>query len=403
MANVLRYDTAVIDQIARQLKDLGNELTSCKGTVAGIASSMTRKSGSQLHYSSTSRLSMAGLRVGNDSIKSCLQQYANALSTYQSLVGKLSNQLYQLSQNIADTEHKLCNAIQKNGADSPFHGNNHGGGGKSFGDQSSAVTHEIIESLLSIIGAAGPLGALVSSVMGMGNNGFDLESILKFVVRGGDVAIKWATEGFDLVNMLDLAPYKGAADAAIKGFGSLANWLTSGITSAFNNWEEHGELSDRFFVEFFSETAADVALGTAATIAGGAILTAVGVAGAPALAAGAIGAVIYFGADCLWKYTIGNGDSIAESIGNTVGKGYEMAKEGVVWAGEKIAQGAEIIMEGASNVAEAALDGAQKVAQAAAEGLNNTAEAIWEGAAKFSNWFGETVRDGWNICAQWAS
>lgn len=365
MANVLRYDTETLDNIASKIKKLSSELQQSKNTVSGIASAINRRSGADLHLGFSSYFSMASMRAGNDDVKSCLQQYAKILSRYSSLATELSSNVRKASALISDTESELQNRILQAGQSGPFaEGGNSKDSGKGSGGGNKPDSNgkfDFQKLIIDIISKAGSGGYFTSGILDMIRNDFNLESIMKFAVKGGKSISKWINaiksptqpfykEFFGLNKYLSnpstatnpfIAFKENFGSGFKKGISNKASWLTAAIGSAFDNYEEFGgQITDRAVVEWATETATTVALKAGATALAGAGLAAVGITGAPVLVVGAVGVVIYSGADALWKNTIGDGKSIVESVGSAVGDVYDSAKEGIgkakKWIGNKI-------------------------------------------------------------------
>lgn len=372
MANIMRFDTNTLDSIANRIRNLSSELQQSKNTVSGIASAIDKKSGSDLHLGASSYFSMASMRAGNDDIKSCIRQYSKILGQYSSLLSELSGNIIKVSRLIENTETSLKDTILQAGENSPFtsgENSNSSGGGSKPSEKGKSDSDNL---LLDLLDEAGSAGYFLSGLIGMFTNGFNAESILKFLVKGGDSVNKWIKAlpkweklsrfGQDYANKTYLKklvgldkylanPSKSAntwtafksnfSSGFKKGMSSKAGWITAAIGSAFDNYEEFGgQITDRAVVEWAAETATSVTLNVGATALAGAGLAAVGITGAPVLAVGAAGVLIYSGADILWKNTLGNGKSITQSAGSFIGDVYDGAKEGLSeaadWLGDKI-------------------------------------------------------------------
>lgn len=369
MADRIQIDTEVLNAVSKKLGSLSSELSSCQAKVSRIASDIDAKSGAKVNVGQYIQLSLAGMRAGGGNIQSCLQQYARALNRYEDLASKLASKTSSALRHIENQEKSLCDVITQIGSDSPFSQNGGGNAGEGSGGGGAPDKGLILPGwdkiLLDSIGKAGSIGAFIKTIFGMVNSGGSWDSIAKFLVRGGDMAAKWAKNfskygkmGKDFwKSMTGLTPYlsdpsklsgikgfgENLSSGLKKGFSSVATWLTAGITSAKNNYEEFGgQITDRAVVEWATETAAEVGLKVGTTALVGAAVTAAGVASAPALAIGIAGTLVYTGIDCLWKNTIGNGDGIVESIGHGVGEMYDGAK---AWIGDtwgKITNGFKI-------------------------------------------------------------
>lgn len=355
MADVLKYDTAVLDMIAKDLDRLGTQISAYGSAVSRLASHMDKENGADLKISSSIYLKMEQLRLGSGSITACLNQYARALNRYQATAAKLGTNVRTASDMFATTERQLANLNINTGSASTF-----AGGAPSAGatvsrapSNQAAKTDKEDEGynwtslLLKVISKAGPTGSIISAL-------FDLTSgtpdkLLNYIVKAGDTSVQWVKGLFDpnvsaidyAKNNLGLSKYiknpstatgwaafgENFGNALKSGLTKPVSWITAGISSAYNNYVEFGgKITDRAVVEWATETAATVALGAGTAALVGAGLAAAGIA-APALAVGAASVILYAGVDALWANTLGNGSSIVESIGHTAGDLYEVCKD----------------------------------------------------------------------------
>ena len=371
MADMLKYNTTVMDDVAQKLRSLGSELTSCSTAVSRLASRVDRASGSEVRMHHYARMNMAGMSVSSDDVTQCLRQYARVLSKYQEISSQLGKNVRSASQLFVDTERELAGLSSDLGT-----GSAHvtGAGGASAGaiwNGLGVIGATLVATeekkpydwkglLLKIIGKAGTAGSIFSALLGL--NPASPSTLLNYIVKGGDVAVKWAKgifndsqsvgdfakELFGLNKYLKTPSTATGWAAFTENFGNAfktglskpVSWITAGISSFVSNYNEFGgKLTDRAVVEWAVETGTTVVVGAASTAAVGAALAAAGVA-APALAVGAAGVVVYAAADAVWANTLGNGKGIVESVGHVAGEAYEGAKAVVSgaadWLGEKV-------------------------------------------------------------------
>lgn len=164
-----------------------------------------------------------------------------------------------------------------------------------------------------------------------------------------------------------------------KTAGSAGNWVANGIKSIISNHKEFDSgaiTADRAVVETVWETAVGVGLTALGTAAAGAALAAAGVVSAPAVAVAAAGGLLVWGADTIWKNTVGEGKGIVETGGKLVGETYDITKKAVgtaaKWAGDRIQDGAKAL---------------SKAADSAKKWASDTAGAVMSGAKNvFAGW-----------------
>jgi len=413
MADMLRYDTHVLDMVAKDLSHLGAQISACGSAVSSIAAQLDRESGAGLKISSSIYLKMENLRLGDGTIVSCLNQYARALNQYQITADRLGANVRLVSDMFVSTEKRLASlAIETGNANfldtsvgaEPFFGDSLS---NLDGPAENEEGYDWMALILKIIGKAGPTGSIISALVDLSSGTPD--KLLNYIVKAGDTSVKWAKGLFDsnlsakdyAKDILGLSeflkePSTASGWSAFKqnfgnsfksGMTKPVSWITAGITSAYKNYVEFGgKFTDRVVVEWATETASTVAIGSASVALVGAGFAAAGIA-APALVVGACGVIVYAGVDALWSHTLGNGTGIVESIGHVVGEVYDGAKD---FVGD--------VYDGAKDFVGDVYDGAK-----------DFVGDVYDGAKDFisdaSDWIGDKMDglvSGLNISALWA-
>ena len=150
-----------------------------------------------------------------------------------------------------------------------------------------------------VMAGLGPIGNVIDAGKATieGNYGKTVSKIIDLV---GDV--KKNTEGGH-IKWRDMFGLDVVTDPLAKGIEKAKGKLTSGwewaaavVENGWDNYEEHGKFSSRFFEETAVESAIDIGKGALIAVGVGAAAAAVGIS-APAWAIGAAGAVVAVGVD----------------------------------------------------------------------------------------------------------
>ncbi|MCR4891180.1 MAG: hypothetical protein K5989_03210 [Lachnospiraceae bacterium] len=235
----------------------------------------------------------------------------------------------------------------------------------------------------TLLAAMGPFGKLVGSTKDLteGKPGDAIGNLLELV---GDVVkntdgskINWAgLLGMDVIKKggiwkHSLSKYFDFSTVR-NGLSSACNWLSAGVVSGFNNYNEFGNFGSRFWEETAVETGLLVGEGVLMTAAAGGALLAMGFS-APALAVGAAAAgltvLVDWGLDSL----------VTACTGGAQTSWMEWASDG--------------ICDTAESVGNWMKDTGEKIGNAVSEGVGKAVNGIQSLAGSLCNW--GKVTFGW--------
>lgn len=396
MADKIRVNTELLERCAGELRTTAQGFGSAASILAGLDTGkewwtkMGRFDSIRLQDEGSSVPSVdAGATVR--ALTAVLRRYDNRMTSLGNRVSQtagmfdnLENSLHSRAINqYAGTEGDIIGAPGDAGGISGGAAGNDASGSKSEDDGWLGHIREMIVD-------GGVIAKGISSAWGIINdivNGkVDFPNLAKYAVDGRDIVTKWldinkrykklSNFGKSYANKLKwrerlgLNKFWNGKTAAtrlsqassgldrfkanfskqfVSGMKDKANWITSGISSAINNYNQHKEglktgavKIDRVGVEWVTESVGTVTIGAASTALAAAGFAAVGAAGAPVIAVGVAAYGISCAADWAFKGITGSEKGIAETVGDAAGEFYDKTlKPGVIQGAKKIGEGME--------------------------------------------------------------
>lgn len=391
MADKIKVNTDLLERCAGDLKALAQGF----GDAASILSGLNT---SEEWWADMGRLS--SLKLQDEGGSASLGRADAAVRALGAVMGRYDARLTRLGGSVSKAA-ELFNTLESTlsdqmsnmgtGSSGVITGNG-GASGQSSGEVAEGADQDgtdWLKYIRKLIGKAGLAGKTVSTVWSLIDDyikgKLGLWGIGKYLVEGTSIVTKWADLfsryeklshfGKDYSNplmwkeMFGLNKFWSRKNPAStlskaangldrfnanfskqfeKGMGNTVSWITSGFSSAINNYDQHKEglktgavTWDRVGVEWVTETAGTVVIGAASTAAAAAGLAAIGVTGAPVIVVGAAACAVTWAADWTFKAATGSEKGIAESIGDGAGYLYDNAIKPAVSKG--IQEGAKTL------------------------------------------------------------
>lgn len=369
MADQIKVDNAKLEKWASGLENVSDALADAKSILQRLDTS--GEWWTKVSVSRSLRLRDVGGSVELGRAHRAVDQMAQTLGQYQRRVETLSGDIRKASRQFEEAEKKVNAWADNMGAGTGANidkigqlSHEYKPGVAEEGKKSGNWWESMGSFATTIVAAFGDGGKMVGDTLDLALKVFGGNAtsgdLIKYLADSGETIASWidmdkrykklSNLGKDYANklhdkeFLGLRKYmdnvkvkgntlknfgKNLGEGFKKGMSSAAAWITSGISSAVDNfteWKTGAISGDRAVVEWATETAGNVVLASATTALAGAAITAITGVAAPAVAVAAAGGLVVWGADCLWKNINNTDKGLVESFGSWVGEGYDKLK-----------------------------------------------------------------------------